>query len=116
AYRVDQEAEGRLCVHDAVVMKAPEVRARRRGRVHTGFSPDLPAVVQAADPVAGVATAVAETDLEVRAVVHDAAHDQGGERDRAVGQVADRVRQVIARRARADDGLAALVEEDEGAE
>ena len=76
---------------------------------------DLPGVIHAADPVAGVAAAVAEHDLEIRALVHDAAVHQRGERHRAVHEVADAVGQVIALAARADQRLAALVEEDDRA-
>src|SRR5206468_12764564 len=76
------------------------------------FRADLPGVVHPADAVARVSAAVAEDDLELRTLVHDTAVDQRGERHRAIDEVADRVRQVIAPAPRRHQRLHALVEED----
>src|SRR5262245_20623730 len=113
---VDQEAQRRLGVDDAVVVEASQIGARRLLELGARLGADLPAVIHPPDPEAGVAAAVAEDDLEIRALVHDAARHQGRERDRAIDQVADGVGQVIALRPRAHQGLAALMEEDQRAE
>src|SRR4030095_15139299 len=112
---VDQEAQRRLGVHDAVVIEAPQIGARRLLYVGARLRADLPAVIHSPDPEAGVAAAVAEDDLQIRALVHDAARHQGRERDRAIDQVADGIGQVIALRPRAHQGLAALMGEHQRA-
>ena len=50
---------------------------------------------------------------QIGAGVHDAAEHEGGERDRAVGEVAYRIRQMIARRARRHRRRPALMYENE---
>src|SRR6267142_7024962 len=62
---VDEKAQRRPGVDDAVVVEAPQIGARRLADVRAGLRADLPAAVHAADPVAGIAPAVAEHDLEV---------------------------------------------------
>src|SRR4029450_7172959 len=113
---VDQEAQRRLGVDDAVVVEAPQIGAGRLLDVGARLGPDLPAVIHPPDPEAGVAPAVAENDLQLRALAHDTARQHGCERDRAIDQVADGVGQVIALRPRAHQRLAALMEEHQRAE
>src|SRR5262245_36299294 len=60
AHAVDEIAQGALVVHDAVVVEPRKIGARRLGDVHARLGAHLPGVVHAADPVAGVAAAVAE--------------------------------------------------------
>src|SRR3989442_14442571 len=76
----------------------------------------MPTVVNAAYPIAGVASSVDEDDLEVGALVHDAAGHERREGHRAIDQIAHGVRQVIALGPRAHQRFAALMEEDQRAE
>ena len=116
AHGVDQEAQRRLGIHDAVVVELPQIGARRLRDVLARLRAHLPAMVHPSDAVARIAAAVAEDELEIGMRVDHTAVDERGERHRAVDQIADRVGQVIAIRPRRHQRLAALVEEDHGAE
>ena len=86
------------------------------GRHPLGLRGTLPAPVHAARAVAGIASAVGQADAQVGAGVHDAAHHQRGEGQRAVGQVPHRVGQVVALDAGVHDGVARLVKQDDRAQ
>src|SRR5207245_10733677 len=134
--------EGRTRIRAAVVVEAPEVRARRPGRgtsvgrplekltlgaelaterdrrvdafVHE-LTRRLPRLIHSRDAEGGVAPCMPEEQLQLRVPVDDtAAHDRT-ERQRALGEVSDRVIEVVPIDPRDDDGVAALVEEDDRA-